>query len=113
MTSKLAAVADVFDALADHLDELDAGQTQKKTAESRDLLETYASQYEQNHGEALPVSTRAKLASLDLEVLQHLVKSASNVGGTPDSLGGPADSDATKVASNRNAEEAFLDFINS
>jgi hypothetical protein len=98
MTMKNAAVADVFDALADYVETLEGDHARRKTAATSEKVEKIAADYEESTGETLPDEIRAKLAATDDALLDLLVKKASTAGGSPDSLGGPAEMD-TKVAS--------------
>ncbi len=112
MTMKNAAVADLFDAFADYVDVLEGDHARRKTAATSEKIDTIAASYEESTGEAMPEETRQKLAAADDVLLNLLVKKANTAGGSPDSLGGPAEMDTQKVAS-EDPDEKFAAWIMS
>jgi len=102
---KYAEVADVLDAVADYIDGI---ETQKKTAEDsarNERIGKLASRFEASTGESIPASMKEKLAGLDTDTLDQLLKVAKNTGDSPTALGSPADREDAPVAP-RNTKEA-------
>lgn len=96
MTVKHAELADVLDAAADYIDRLDGARHREKTAAREALIDDLAGRYRESTGEDLSGDLRKKLASLDEDVLQHVLKTSKTAGGSPDTLGGPADTTPTQ-----------------
>jgi hypothetical protein len=105
MTMQYTDVADVLDAVADYIDGI---ETQKKTAEAAakgERISKLAARFETSTGESIPASMKEKLASLDTDTLDQLLKVAKNTGDSPAALGSPADREDAPVAP-RNTKEA-------
>ena len=84
-------VADVLDAVAGYIDGIEfQKQAAERTAREARIAKI-ASQYETTTGESVPTSLRDKLAGLDVETLDHLLKVANNNTDSPASLGGPSE----------------------
>jgi hypothetical protein len=110
MSIKNADVADLLDAVANYVEASSGEQHRRKTAATRDKIAAYAASYEESTGEALPEEMQAKLASLDEAVLDLLVQQVKTAGGSPDTLGGPEETEPqTKVA----GEDPFTAFLMS
>jgi hypothetical protein len=109
-------VADILDSVAEYVDGIEHEKLAVEKSARDARISTFASRYEVSTGENLPDSLRNKLANLDQESLDHLLKVANNTGDSPESLGGPAEiSDnpiprTVKEAAAR-AEDKFLDWI--
>lgn len=84
-------VANVLDAVANYVDGIEHEKTAAVSAARQERINKLASNYETATGEAIPTETRDKLASVELDVLDQLLKVANNTGDSPDSLGGPAE----------------------
>jgi len=100
MTTKHAALADLLDQVAAHIDATEGARAREKTAARQAKASEAVSAFEAVSGETLSPELRSKLAGLDEDVLAHLTRTAKITGGSPDSLGGPADDNdsTTKVA---------------
>ncbi len=112
-------VADVLDSVATYIDEIEANKT-ASLKEARDTrVSKIADNYSAATGEALTEDLRNKLAQLDPNVLDHLLKVAkNNSNGNPESLGGPADipdrlAPATVKEAAVQADDRFLNWITS
>ena len=111
-------LADVLDAVADYIDEREHQKLAEIQAAKGERIEKFARQYEESTGEALPDDKKKKLASLDQETLDHILKVAKNTTESPDALGGPAElSDSplptTVKEAAAQADARFLNWINS
>lgn len=84
---KLAAV---FDALADHLDAIEAEKTSSAAAVRRGKIDELASKYATATGEELPAEIRAKLADSDETVVALLRGMAEKQASAIEPLGGPS-----------------------
>ena len=109
-------VAELLDLVAVYVDE---NEHQKEAAErsARDTrISRLAESYEATTGESLPTQLTDKLATLDQDALDHLLKIANNKSESPTSLGGPAQINDhpeprnVKEAATR-AEDNFLNWI--
>lgn len=112
MTMKNAAVADLLDSLADYVEAMEGDHVRRKTAATSEKVDKIAASYEESTGEAMPDEVRQKLAAADDVLLDLMVKKANTAGGSPDSLGGPAEMDTQKVAS-EDPDEKFARWIMS
>lgn len=109
-------VANVLDAVANYVDGIEHEKTAAVTAARCQRIEKIAANYETATGESIPTETKDKLASVELDVLDHLLKVANNTGDSPDSLGGPADLSNSKQPTTvkeaaDQAEDKFLNWI--
>ena len=109
-------VADILDSVAQYVDDIEHTKSAAEKSARDERITTFASHYETSTGEHLPDSLRDKLANLDQEALDHLLKVANNTGDSPESLGGPAEiSDHTSPRTVKeaadNADEQFLNWI--
>lgn len=109
-------IADILDSVAEYVDDIEhTKHTAEKTA--RDTrLDLFATKYESSTGESLPGSLRAKMANLDQESLDQILKVANNTGDSPESLGGPADTSdnpppRTVKEAAAQADASFLNWI--
>jgi len=109
-------VADILDSVATYVDDIEHTKFAEEKQAKDKRITTMSSRYEASTGESMPDSLRKKLAGLDQEALDHLLKVANNTGDSPESLGGPAEiSDnpiprTVKEAAAR-ADDKFLDWI--
>jgi len=109
-------LASVLDAVADYIDETEGKKLAEETAARDERIAKLAVNYESSTGEAIPETLKTKLASLDQNTLDHLLKVAKNNNESPVALGRPADlSDhpaprTVKEAADR-SEQRFLDWI--
>lgn len=104
-TLKLAEIASVFDALADYIDQTEGSRLREKQAAQQEKAAELAERYAAATGEDLSDALRQKLAGLDPDVLESMLKTTKIAGGSPESLGGPADTSATKTAGHQDANE--------
>lgn len=115
MSITYSKVAEVLEAVANYVDEIEATKLATETAEKNKRLDKLAEKYESATGEAIPEITRNKFANLDLDALDHLIKVAQNNSGTPEALGRPTDvSDSVPRTIKEAATQAndnFLDWI--
>lgn len=112
MTMKNAFVADLLDCFADYVEVREGDYIRRKEAEVSEKIGKIAASYEESTGEAMPDEIRQKLAAADDVLLDLMVKKANTAGGSPDSLGGPAEMDTQKVAS-EDPDEKFAAWIMS
>lgn len=102
---KHAELANVFDALADYIDQTEGERLREKQAAQADRITRFAERYTESTGEEIPDALRGKLASLDEDVFEHVLMTTKTAGGSPDSLGGPVDDTETKTAGEEDADE--------
>ena len=82
-------IADVLDSVAVYVDGLEH-EKQATQQEARDTrVSKIAERYETATGEDVPENIKSKLAGLDPDVLDHLLKVANNSTDDVTSLGGP------------------------
>ena len=109
-------VADILDSVATYVDDIENAKTAADKQAKDERITTMSTRYTASTGENMPDSLRDKLANLDQEALDQLLKVANNTGDSPESLGGPAEiSDNTiprtvKEAA-AHADDKFLDWI--
>lgn len=88
--SRNVKLAAVFDALADHLDAVDAEKTSSARSERQSKIDDLASKYAAATGEELPPEVRSKLAESDETIVALLRGLAEKQAGTVEPLGGPS-----------------------
>lgn len=111
-----AKIADLLDAVAEYVDDVETQKTAMDHAARNERIEKLAQNYSISTGESLPSEFKLKLASLDPSTLDHLLKVAKHNTESPDALGKPADTDDTPVPRTvkeaaDNADKRFLDFL--
>ena len=116
MTVSYSDVANVLDAVADYVDGIEFAKVAVKHAATTERIQKFAEKYEVSTGEQLPSSLRDKLAGLDPDTLDHLLKVSNNTEGSPDSLGSPSElldrrQPSTVKEAAVQAEESFLNWI--
>jgi hypothetical protein len=85
-------IADVLESVARYIDDVESQKTASLNEAKAVRVNKLAESYEAATGEKFDTDLQNKLASLDPEVLDHLLKVAhNNRNGNPESLGGPAD----------------------
>ncbi len=84
-------VADALDAAADYIDSVEHTKQAADTAARSARIDKIASRYEASTGESVPSNLKEKLATLDVDTLDQMLKVAHNSSDSPASLGGPAD----------------------
>jgi len=109
-------IADILDSVAVYVDDIEHTKTSAEKTARDTRITTFASRYEASTGENLPDSLRNKLAGLDQEALDQLLKVANNTGDSPESLGGPAETSdnpppRTVKEAAAQADNKFLDWI--
>ena len=110
---KVAALLDLVAVYVDE-NEYQKEAAEKSARESR--ITRLAESYEATTGESIPSELTDKLANLDQDALDHLLKIANNKSESPTSLGGPAQINdhpvprSVKEAAAR-AEDNFLNWI--
>jgi hemerythrin-like domain-containing protein len=109
-------VAELVDSVAEYVDEIEHSKLAAERSARTERVGKLAAQYETSTGESLPEELHDKLANLDQQTLDHLLKVANNSEDSPESLGGPAEINdrrepqTTKEAAAQ-AEEQFVDWI--
>lgn len=110
-------VATVLEKLAAYVDTIEYDKQQKVATALNERISKIAESYENRTGEEFPETLHNKLANLDQETLDHLLKVANNNSDSPESLGNPSDGlndyrepHTTKEAAAQ-AEDKFLDWI--
>ena len=108
-------LAEVFDALADYVEENELQKYAAAQSERTARIDRLATSYEQTTGESFPVVVRQKLAKLDADTLDQLVR-VSKTAESPESLGRPADRSAglnpkTVKEAAQQAEDDFTAWI--
>jgi hypothetical protein len=109
-------VADILESVATYVDGIEHTKSAAEKSARDTRITTFASRYETSTGESLPSSLRDKLANLDQESLDQLLKVANNTGDSPESLGGPAETSdnpppRTVKEAAAQADNKFLDWI--
>lgn len=112
MSMKNAQVADLLEAVADYVEALEGDHLARKAASTAEKVEKIAGSYQESTGETLSEALRQKLATADDALLDLFVERARTAGGSPDSLGGPAETATEKVASH-DPDEKLLAWIMS
>ena len=109
-------IADVLDSVASYVDDLEHEKeaAEKEARDSR--VGKIAARYEASTGEDVPASIKEKLAGLDQETLDHLLKVANNNNEDVTSLGGPGSmndhrTSMTVKEAAVQADDRFLDWI--
>lgn len=109
-------LAEVIDALADYIEDIELKKFAAEKSERTVRVDKIAQRYEQTTGESLPEALRTKLSQVDPEVLDHWVRTAQHAGEEPDSLGQPGEAHdsapprTVKEAASQ-AEDSFLSWI--
>jgi hypothetical protein len=110
-------IAETLECLADYVDSIEHEKQQKTASELNERISKIAGSYENRTGESFPDALRNKLAQLDQETLDHLLKVANNNSDSPEALGSPSEKldgypepRSTKEAAAQ-AEDKFLDWI--
>lgn len=99
MTTEREQLATVLEKIADYIDEHEGARIREKIAETTARVSGTIQEIEDASGVPIPADLREKMASFDPSVLEHFARIAKSNGGSPDSLGGPADdNDTTKTA---------------
>jgi len=111
-----AKLADMLFAVADYIDEVELKKTANVRAERDERIAKLAERYEASTGESIPDDLRNKLAGLDANALDHLLKVAKNNNESPVALGRSADLDSdpaprTIKEAADHSEKRFLDWI--
>lgn len=116
MSISYKEVANVLDAVADYVDDIEFAKSAAEKAAKDERINKFASKYETSTGETLPAPLKDKLASLDPETLDHLLKVAKNSEDSPEALGEPSDHGSAVVPRTvkeaaAQAEDNFLSWI--
>lgn len=109
---KHAEVADLLEQVADYIEAIEGDHQRRKQAACAEKVQKVAEAYEESTGEQFPETLRNKLASADDALLDLLVKQARTAGGSPDSLGGPAETDTQQKVASASPEDRFLAWVN-
>ncbi len=109
-------LAEVFDALADYVEEIELQKHAAVQSERNSRIDKIAASYEHSTGEAFPETMRKKLAALDADALDHLMRTSKHADESPESMGGPAEISAgsqptTVKEAAAQAEDQFLAWI--
>lgn len=110
---KHAEVADLLEQVADYIDAIEGDHLRRKQAACAEKVEKIAAAYTESTGETLTDMLRDKLATADDALLDLLVKQARTAGGSPDSLGGPAEIDTQQKVASADPDERFLAWLRS
>lgn len=116
--SRNVKIAAVFDALADHLDAIEAEKTSSAAAARRSQIDELAAKFAAATGEELPEDVRAKLANSDKAIVDLLRGMAEKQASAIEPLGGPSSrndepSPLTKKEAADAAGDRFVSWINS
>lgn len=109
-------VAELLESVADYVDAIESERSAKTASERNARISKLASRYENATGETLPDTVRSKLAGIEVDALEHLLKIANNSDGSPDSLGNPAELNdntppRTAKEAAAKADDNFLNWI--
>lgn len=110
-------IADVLESVANYVDEIEYEKQASETEARESRINKIAENYESATGEEVPAQIKSKLAGLDQDTLDHLLKVAqNNSDDTVTSLGGPSESTnrsapTTVKEAAAHAEERFLGWI--
>lgn len=99
----LDKVAELLDLVADYVDETEHKKQAAVQSERETRISKIAESYTNTTGESIPDHLRDKLAGLDTEALDHLLKIANNKNEAPATLGGPSEDDATAPLTTKQA----------
>jgi len=99
-------IAMILDATADYVDGIESTKVAAEKTAREKRVGVLAERYEASAGESIPSSMKEKLATLDVDTLDQLLKVAHNSSDSPASLGGPADLD--DVVAPRTIKEAAV-----
>jgi len=114
---RITDVADVLDAVAGYIDNIEFQKHATETAAREERIHKLASKYQTSTGESIPSNMKDKLAGLDIDTLDHLLKVANNnTSDSPTTLGGPSEiSDSpgprTVKEAASHADDRFLSWI--
>lgn len=113
---RITDVADVLDAVAGYIDNIEFQKSAAENAAREERISKLASKYQVSTGESIPTNMRDKLANLDVDTLDHLLKVANNHSDSPTTLGGPSEiSDSpgprTVKEAASHADDRFLSWI--
>jgi hypothetical protein len=110
-------IADALEAAATYVDGVEHTKVAAESAARETRIAKFAASFEARTGEPISDKVREKLATLDVDTLDQMLKVAHNSGDSPESLGAPADitDDApapktVKEAAAR-ADDAFLSWV--
>ena len=110
-------VANVLESVALYVDDIEYDKQASVNAARTERINKLAERYEASTGESVPEQLSKKLANLDPDMLDHLLKVAhNNVDGDTEALGGPAENSDDRVAvtvkeAAHHAEDRFLNWI--
>jgi len=111
-----AKIADLLDAFAEYVDEVEQTKLAAQQSECNTRIDALAERYSSSTGEEMPSALKTKLAHLDPDSLDQLLKVAKNNNESPDALGRPADVDdnpaprTVKEAADQ-ADQSFLNWL--
>lgn len=91
MTLTRKKLAEVFDAVADYVEQIEGQKLAAERAERLTRIDTMAERYAHATGESFPDVMRNKLANLDPAALDEIIKMTKTSSESPDSLGSPAE----------------------
>jgi len=116
--SRNEKIAAVFDALADHLDAVEAEKTSSAHATRLAQIDELAGKYAAATGEEMPSSVRKKLAESDEDIVALVRGMAEKQAGLVEPLGGPSNRSDEKLALTKKeaavqADDRFLSWVNS
>ena len=110
-------IADVLESVAAYVDEIEYEKRASENSEREKRISKIAERYESATGEEVPENIKSKLASLDRDTLDHLLKVAQNnsdeavtsLGGPGGTIDRPAPATIKEAAAQ--AEDRFLSWI--
>jgi len=112
----LEKLSSLLSTVADYVDQVEHDKMSAEKIARDQRITRLSDTYERATGEALPSTMSAKLASMDIDALDYILKVArTNADEAPASLGGPVDlgprtPTTTKEAASY-AEDNFLSWI--
>lgn len=104
-------VADLLEKVADYIETVEGNAYRRRHNEAQAKVAAVAAAISEATGEPVTEALREKLAQTDENILDLLLKQAQATGGSPDSLGGPAEIDNTKTASQEDPDERFVRYF--
>ena len=109
------AIAEVLNSVADYVDDIEYQKQAADTEAKNTRINKLASKYEASTGQQIADDTKSKLAALDQETLDQLLKVANNNNSENlESLGGPGDitdNNGTPLTTKEAAVRADKDFL--
>jgi len=110
-------IANLLETAAEYFDGVESAKLAAENTARDARISKFAARYEATSGESFPESLKEKLATLDVDTLDHVLKVAHNSSDSPESLGAPSDlsddlpAPKTVKEASVHAEDRFLSWI--